>query len=131
MGIGEVARRMGVRPSALRYYEQAGILPPAPKVNGQRRYDAALVRRLEAARFAQSVGFSLAEIRTLLAGPGRRGLSAQWRELAASKVAELDRTIAAARRMKRAIEAGLRCGCLRVEDCAVAATRRGGYSTRR
>ena len=118
LSIGEVARRTGVRTSALRYYEDAGILPQASRVNGRRQYDEDLVNLIEVARFAQSVGFSLAEIKQLFSGAnGRKNLPAQWRPLARAKLEELDRVIAAARQMKSAIESGLRCGCIRIEDC--------------
>lgn len=116
--IGEVARRAGVRTSALRYYEDAGILPPAERVNGRRLYSEELVSLVEVARFAQSVGFSLAEIKQLFSGlEGRSDLRAQWRPLARAKLKELDGVIARALRMKTAIETGLECGCIRVEDC--------------
>lgn len=118
LSIGEVAERAGVRPSTLRFYEQAGVLPAPHRVNGQRRYSVDLVDAIQVARFAQSVGFTLAEIRQLFCGfQGRTNLGKKWRPLAEAKVKELDATIAAARRMKRAISKGLRCGCIRVEDC--------------
>jgi MerR family transcriptional regulator, redox-sensitive transcriptional activator SoxR len=118
LSIGEVARRAGVRPSALRYYEQAGILPAAKRVNGRRHYSEELVKMIEVARFAQSVGFSLAEVKQLFAGfEGRSELCAQWRPLALAKLKELDAVIEKARRMKGAIESGLSCGCIRVQDC--------------
>ncbi len=116
--IGEVARRAGVRPSALRYYEGAGILPAAERVNGRRQYSEDLVKMIEVARFAQSVGFSLGEIKRLFAGfEGKRDLGAQWRPLARAKLKELDEVIEKARRMKGAIESGLSCGCIRLQDC--------------
>lgn len=116
--IGEAARRAGVRTSALRYYEEAGILPAAPRVNGRRQYSEDLMRLVEVARFAQSVGFSLAEIKRLFRGmEGRKDLRTHWRPLARAKLEELDRVIARALKMKRAIESGLECGCIRVEDC--------------
>ncbi|HEX4331859.1 MAG TPA: MerR family transcriptional regulator [Usitatibacter sp.] len=118
IGIGEVARRTGLRPSALRYYEHEGILPRPLRVNGRRRYSEALVSLIEVALFAQSVGFSLAEIKRLFKDVGGRPeLQPRWRTLARAKVEELDRVIARALRMKNAIESGLECGCIRVEDC--------------
>lgn len=66
--IGEVARRTGVRPSALRYYEEAGILPAPARVGGRRRYDADVIRRVDLLRFAQQAGFTLDEIKTLFHG---------------------------------------------------------------
>ena len=118
LSIGEVAQRAGVKPSTLRFYEEAGVLPPPRRVNGQRRYSGELVDAIQVARFAQSVGFSLAEIRQLFRGfEGRAKLGKKWRPLAEAKMKELDATIAAARQMKRAISKGLHCGCIRVEDC--------------
>ena len=51
--IGEVARRARLRASALRYYEDVGVLPPAVRVRGQRRYDEAVLVRLAVVRLAQ------------------------------------------------------------------------------
>jgi len=116
--IGEAARRAGVAASALRYYEDAGIIPRARRVNGQRRYDETLVGIIRVARFAQSVGFSLAEVKSLFREAGDKAkVGAQWRSLAAAKVRELDAIISRARHMKSAIEAGLECGCIRADDC--------------
>src|SRR5215213_7843496 len=118
--IGEVARRTGVATSALRYYEDAGILPAPERVNGRRRYGPDAGRGVEVVRFAQRAGFSLTEIRTLFHGFGPdTPLNERWAALAQAKVAELDALIDRATRMKRAIVAGLGCGCVRVEDCVV------------
>ena len=120
MTIGEVARRSGVTPSALRYYEEAGILPAPRRVNGRRRYEPLVLRMLDVLRFAQAAGFTLEEIRTLFHGFGAdTPLNERWDALAKAKVAELDALIERAARMKRAILAGLGCGCVRVEDCVV------------
>src|SRR5688572_27128423 len=70
LSIGEVARRTGIRPSALRYYEEAGILPHAARIGGKRRYDANLIQRLELLQVAQQAGFSLDEIKVLFYGFG-------------------------------------------------------------
>src|SRR3712207_8962786 len=72
MSIGEVARWAGVRPSTLRYYEGAGLLPSPKRTNGRRRYDGEVLRevfdRLTVVRVAQQAGFTISEIRTLLDG---------------------------------------------------------------
>jgi MerR family transcriptional regulator, redox-sensitive transcriptional activator SoxR len=116
--IGEVARRTGVRTSALRYYEEEGLLPAPRRVNGRRRYSPSILPVLAVLRFAQQAGFTLAEIRTLFHGFGAgTPLGARWESLAWAKLAELDDLIARATQMKRAIEIGLECGCLRIEDC--------------
>lgn len=120
MTIGEVARKAGLRTSALRYYEEAGILPPPRRVNGRRRYDPVVLRMLEVLRFAQQAGFTLEEIRTLFHGFGAETpLTERWQVLAEAKLRELDELIARAGQMKRAIEVGLGCGCVRIEDCVV------------
>ena len=118
MTIGEVARATGVPATTLRYYEDAGILPRARRVKGQRRYGPELLDLIRVARFAKTVGFTLAELRLLcgaLNGGGRLGQ--RWRRLARAKVRELDAVIDGAQRMKDAIEYGFRCGCIRIEDC--------------
>jgi MerR family transcriptional regulator, redox-sensitive transcriptional activator SoxR len=127
MTIGEVARRTGLRTSALRYYEDAGILPAPRRVNGRRRYGPEAVRVVEVVRFAQRAGFSLTEIRTLFHGfAPETTLDERWAALAQAKVAELDALMERAARMKQAILAGLGCGCVRVEDCVVTAPGEGG-----
>jgi len=120
MTIGEVARRAGIRPSALRYYEEVGVLPPVRRVNGRRRYDPVVLRMLDVLRVAQEAGFTLDEIRTLFHGFGAEmPLPERWRSLAVAKLRELDELIARAEGMRRAIERGLGCGCVRLEDCVI------------
>ena len=64
--ISEVARQAGIRASAIRYYESVGLLPMPQRVSGQRRYHAEILRRLAFIQAAQAVGFSVAEMQTLL-----------------------------------------------------------------
>jgi MerR family redox-sensitive transcriptional activator SoxR len=66
--ISEVARRVGLRPSAIRYYEQIGVLPAAHRVSGQRRYEEAALYRLAVLQRARQIGFTLDEIRQLFFG---------------------------------------------------------------
>jgi MerR family redox-sensitive transcriptional activator SoxR len=124
MSIGEVARSAGVRPSALRYYEGVGLLPPPERENGRRRYDGELLRevldRLAVVRVAQQAGFTISEIRTLLDGfcedtpPSER-----WRPLAEEKLPEVEALVERALGMKDLLERGLRCECLRLEECSL------------
>ena len=120
LAIGDVARRAGIRPSALRYYESIGLLPAPRRVSGRRRYDESIVQMLKIVRLAQQAGFTVAEIQTLLHGfaPDTTPAS-RWQPLAQHKIAELDAQIERAQQMKRILETGLNCGCLRLEDCAV------------
>ena len=118
LSIGEVARQTGLRTSAVRYYESAGVLPAPARVNGRRRYDPDVVRLLRTVRFAQEAGFSVAEIRTLFHGFGAHvPPAARWRKLADRKLAELDELMVRVARMRRALLIAKECGCVRMEDC--------------
>ena len=118
--IGEVARQAGIRPSALRYYESIGLMPAPKRVNGRRRYDQGAVQMLRVVQLAQRAGFSVAEIQTLLHGfAPDTPPAARWQPLARQKLRELDMVIAQAQQMKRVLQTGLNCGCLRLEDCAI------------
>ena len=105
--IGALARRTGVATSALRYYERIGLLPPAERAGGRRRYTASGAERVALIRLYQDAGFSLAEIGGLIAAriQGRRG----WGPLAERKIAELDARIADAQRAKKLINHALAC----------------------
>ena len=120
LAIGEVARRAGIRPSALRYYESIGLMPTPKRVSGRRRYDESTVQMLKIVQLAQAAGFTVAEIQTLLHGfAPDTPPAARWQPLATRKISELDALIARAQQMKAVLEKGLNCGCLRLEDCAV------------
>ncbi|HEX8854679.1 MAG TPA: MerR family transcriptional regulator [Thermoleophilaceae bacterium] len=107
LAIGELARRAGTAPSALRYYERIGLLPPADRAGGKRHYSPASAERLALVRLYQYAGFTLKEIRKLLAAGSRRGAS--WTSLAEHKIAELDARIAEAQRAKDLLEHVLNC----------------------
>jgi len=118
--ISAVARRAGVRPSAIRYYESAGLVPAPPRVNGRRRYGHDVLPRLTLIAAAQQMGFTIAEIKTLLHGfAPETPAAARWHALAERKLPEVEALIARAQAMKRLIEASLRCGCLSLEECAL------------
>jgi MerR family redox-sensitive transcriptional activator SoxR len=122
MSIGEVARRAGVRPSALRYYEGVGVLPAPERENGRRRYDGEVLRevldRMAVVRVAQQAGFTISEIRTLLNGFSEETPpSERWRLLAEEKLPEVEALVKRALGMRAVLERGLRCECLRLEDC--------------
>ena len=122
LSIGQVAKRTGLRTSALRYYEEAGILPSPARINRRRVYDADTVRRIEVLKFAQQAGFTLGEIKTLFHGfRSETPLSARWQALAQTKLDELDVLAKRIKRMRRALDLGLKCGCVRIEDCTLTA----------
>jgi MerR family redox-sensitive transcriptional activator SoxR len=116
--IGDVAKRTGLRVSALRYYEDVGILPPAERVAGKRRYDKAVLARLAVVRLAQDVGFSVAEIRSLVEGFNDTGVASErWQELASRKLSEVDALIRRAEHMRYLLEESLGCGCVTLDAC--------------
>lgn len=124
MSIGEVARQAGVRPSALRYYEAIGLLPQPERANRRRHYDGEVLRevldRLAVIRVAQQAGFTINEIGMLLNGFSEdTPPSERWRVLAREKLPEIEALVKRALGMKQLLERGLRCECLRLEDCEV------------
>lgn len=105
--IGELARRTQVAPSALRYYEELGLLRPGGRVSGRRRYPPAAVRLVGVILFLRDVGFTLAEITQFMAARSRSPRA--WQALAQRKVAELDEDIARAQVARVALEHALEC----------------------
>jgi MerR family redox-sensitive transcriptional activator SoxR len=120
MSIGEVGRRAGIAPSAIRYYERIGLLPRPARSGGKRRYDASVLEWLSLIALAREGGFTMSEIRQLVTGftPGTRP-AARWRDLATRKLEEIDAMVARAERMRAVLRVALDCGCFRLEDCAV------------
>jgi MerR family redox-sensitive transcriptional activator SoxR len=116
--IGEVASRAGLRPSAIRYYEELGLLPAPPRKAGKRIYDAAVLDRLALIDLAKAAGFSLDEIRALLSDLHLpRPASASWRKRADAKHAELDEQITKATRMQQVLSMLTGCQCATLADC--------------
>ena len=113
--IGEVARRAGIAATTLRYYEQIGLLAPAARVGGQRRYGDSILARLEVIRLCKTAGFALEDIAVLFAddAPGRP----VSRSLARSKLAEIDARMDELRRAREIVEWGMACTCPSIDDC--------------
>jgi len=118
MRIGEVAAQAGVRVSLLRYYEEVGLLAPAERVNGQRRYDPSALRRLAVIDVAQRAGLSLEEIRELVEH-GNDPMSDRLRDLAERRLPEIDALIERATRVRAWLADATRCGCESLDDCAL------------
>ena len=118
MRIGEVARRAGVRVSLIRYYEEIGLLPEAPRMSGQRRYDESVLRRLAVIDVAQRAGLTLDEIRELVQH-GNDPMSERLRALAERRLPEIDALIERARRVRTWLETAAACDCQRIDDCAL------------
>jgi len=113
--IGEVARRADVAATALRYYEQIGLIPAPVRVGGRRRYNESILARLDVIRLCKDAGFALEEIQALFADdmPGRP----RSRALAAAKLAEIDARMESLGRARSIIEWGMQCTCPSIDSC--------------
>ena len=118
--IGEVARQAGMATSAIRYYEESGLLPPPTRVNGRRHYDVSVVQRLAVIQHGRKAGFTLDEIRALFFGfPVSTHPNVRWDTLARRKLDELQAQRARIEMMEGLLREGLGCGCLTIEQCTV------------
>ena len=119
--IGEVARRAGVAASALRYYEEEGLIAALRPAGGRRRYPRSVLRRLAFVRAAQNVGLTLDEIRTALATlpEGRSPTKADWTRLSRTWRARLDEQIAGLEALRDGLTTCIGCGCQSLRDCAL------------
>ncbi|MFZ0031079.1 MAG: MerR family transcriptional regulator [Candidatus Cybelea sp.] len=110
MKIGELATSVGVAPSAIRFYERIGVLPPPPRMNGARQYGEAEVDRLQIVMFYRSCGVSLDDLAALMRGdPGKR-----WERAHAAverRLDELEEIMRQAKTIKRRLRALLDCQC--------------------
>jgi MerR family redox-sensitive transcriptional activator SoxR len=113
--IGELARRAGIAPSALRYYEELGLLPTPARISGQRRYPESAVELVGIILLLRDAGFSLAEQKAFM---DARGVAPnEWRRLAQRKLVELDEQIRKARAAREAIDHALRCPYEDIVQC--------------
>lgn len=119
--IGELAKRAGVAASALRYYEEAGLLRSARTTGGQRQYPREVLRRVAFIRVAQTVGLSLDEIRAALATlpQQRTPTKADWERLSRSWQPLLDARIATLTALRNQLISCIGCGCLSLKTCAL------------
>src|SRR5512132_1346800 len=113
--IGELAKRTGVATSALRYWEELGLLPAPARVAGQRRYPESAVGLVGLILLLREVGFSLGEQKALMAS--RAVALGDWQRLARRKLAELHDHIAKAQTAREAIDHALPCPHDDVLEC--------------
>jgi MerR family transcriptional regulator, redox-sensitive transcriptional activator SoxR len=120
--IGEVSARSGVARSALRYYEDRGLLASERAGSGHRRYPRHVLRRLAFIVFAQRVGCTLDEVRDALdqLPADRVPGGGDWARLTQPWIERIDRRIAELERLRHDLDACIGCGCLSVDDCALA-----------
>jgi MerR family redox-sensitive transcriptional activator SoxR len=119
--IGQVAERSGVPHTALRFYEESGLIAAERTAGNQRRYPRAVLRRLAFIRTAQRVGLSLEQIRDALGGlpDGRPPTKSDWARLSRSWRTELDTRIDALQRLRDRLTSCIGCGCLSLRSCAL------------
>ena len=116
--IGEVAGLAGKSPSAIRYYEQIGLLPEPERVNGRRRYDAGIVRTLAVIETGQRAGLALDEIKLLLsASPDDAAAIGRLREVANRKLPEIVALIERSELVRGWLECAARCECPNLDEC--------------
>lgn len=117
--VGEVADRSGVATSALRFWEDQGLLAPDRDAAGRRRYPRSALRRVAFIRVASAVGVSLAEIRDALATlpEGRTPTARDWARLSAAWRSRLDERIAQLERLRDDLDGCIGCGCLSLDRC--------------
>lgn len=113
--IGELASRTGVATSALRYWEERGLLPPAARVSGRRRYPPSAIEQVGVILLLRDVGFTLRDLEAFIASRSSTGDT--WRELTRRKLEELDERIAHAQVARTAVAHALACPHDHVFDC--------------
>jgi MerR family transcriptional regulator, redox-sensitive transcriptional activator SoxR len=120
--IGEVSRRSGVAASALRYYEERGLISSERAGSGHRRYPRPVLRRIAFVVFAQRIGLTLEEIGGELAKlpPGRAPTRIDWSRLSSRWTDRIDERIAELERLRAGLTECIGCGCLSLDRCRLA-----------
>jgi MerR family redox-sensitive transcriptional activator SoxR len=119
MTIGEVSRRSGVASSALRYYEERGLIASERAGSGHRRFPRSVLRRIAFIVFAQRIGLTLEEIGAELTKlpPGRVPDRDDWAHLSSNWTARVDERIAELERLRAGLTECIGCGCLSLDRC--------------
>jgi MerR family redox-sensitive transcriptional activator SoxR len=119
--IGEIARRTGLSVSAIRFYEEQGLIEPVRSGGNQRRFLRSDIRRLSFILIAQKLGLALGEIKAQLATlpQGRTPNARDWEAISRAIRATLDARIAELTRTRERLDGCIGCGCLSLENCAI------------
>lgn len=117
--IGELARRTGLAVSAIRFYEDKGLVQPLRTGGNQRRFLRSDIRRLSFILIAQKLGLGLTEIEAQLAQlpQGRTPTLADWQKLSRSMRKQLDEKIQLLTRTRAKLDECIGCGCLSLQRC--------------
>jgi MerR family redox-sensitive transcriptional activator SoxR len=120
--IGEVSRRSGVASSALRFYEERGLIASERAGSGHRRYPRPVLRRIAFIVFAQHIGLTLEEIaRELDKLPADRAPTRRdWSRLSRPWTHRIDERIAELERLRAGLTECIGCGCLSLDRCKLA-----------
>jgi MerR family redox-sensitive transcriptional activator SoxR len=119
MRIGELSRRTGITPSAIRFYEEKGLIPRAPRVSGRRDFNDRSLAHIVVVQLAKDAGFTLAEIRQLVTEFGAN----RWRRLAERKLGDVLVAAERLRAMTLLLEKLLKCKCPDIDFCGRAVAR--------
>lgn len=121
ISIGEIARRTGLSVSAIRFYEEQGLIEPVRSGGNQRRFLRSDIRRLSFILIAQKLGLALGEIKAQLATlpQGRTPNARDWEAISRAIRETLDARIAELTRTRERLDGCIGCGCLSLENCAI------------
>lgn len=119
--IGDLARRTGLTVSAIRFYEEKGLVASFRTAGGQRRFFRSAIRRLSFALIAQQLGLTLPQIAAELANlpEGRTPTAADWKRISSGIRSLIDQRIAALERTRETLDGCIGCGCLSLDRCAL------------
>ena len=118
MTIGDVASKAGIRASAIRYYERSGLLPPAARAGGRRKYDDAVLKHLAVVMLAREAGFTIREIKVLFRDFSADGpVSTRRRAMGSRKLLELEAAFRRTKLMCDVVRAMMECRCKNLEEC--------------
>ena len=115
--IGEVSEKPGVATSAIRYYEELGLIRPLQRVSGRRLFGDEAAARLRAITAAREAGFSLEEIRRLLDSQSEG--TREWRTLVEAKIASVEERVDRLRIVAQILRDSLECGCRAWDECPI------------
>jgi MerR family redox-sensitive transcriptional activator SoxR len=120
--VTQVSRRSGFAPSALRFYEDRGLISATRTPGGRRQYERAVLRRLAFIRAATNIGLTLEETREELARlpDNRTPTKADWVRISDHWRARLDEQMRALKRLRDGLDSCIGCGCLSLKHCGIA-----------
>ena len=112
MTIGEVARAVGIAPSAIRYYEAVGILTPPPRRRGARHYEADVIDQLRVIRFFRTAGVPIRQLLSIAEQrPRSKARRETWTHVLRNRIAALDALVEEAGETRLMLERAIACQC--------------------